>query len=226
MFKYQWHDLLIVGDSFCAYRSNSYDWPQLVSLQLTGLEYSQNRLPRGQGFGGAAWWSTRRCLLDEIAKYRPRVIVICHTDPYRIPSDDNLSLNTNSVIENLNCIQVNGKIVTTTLPRKVGKAGVLYYNHLFSGNFHYWAQQQWFLELDRILVSQDIERVIHLFCFDGYFYQFSRGVSVRDVLINHALRSGGTNHFTEQVSSALAANLVTLINEYPGHGTEYPGSIM
>lgn len=224
--QYQWQDILITGDSFCISRTNPWDWPQLVCSQLTGLEYHRKRQPRGQGYGGGAWWSTRRCLLRELAQSVPRVLIICHTDPGRIPSDNDYSLTWGTVADGMNFTVRKGAIVASTLPKRVKKAANLYYQELYSEDFHNWIQQQWFLELDRIIESHDIERVIHLFCFDNYFYQFRRGVSVRDILMHHRTARESTNHFNEEVSEVLAANLVKLITDYPGDGTDYPGSII
>ena len=90
------HDeFLIIGDSFAAHRSEDSDWPRLLATLQTDV----TQTPRGQGFGGASWWSTRKCLLTELAIKVPKVLVLCHTESGRLPSDFNFGINVSTVCD-------------------------------------------------------------------------------------------------------------------------------
>lgn len=151
-------------------------------------------------------------------------MVMCHTDPSRLPSDNDLSLNLYTVENRL----LHGKDGDNhDMPERLAIAGTLYYEQLISYDFHMWTMQQWFYELDHIIEHHRcIEKVIHLFCFDGYFHHFKKGVSVCDFLINHSIPNGSSNHMDSRNNSAIGNTLASIIEAYPGDGNVYDGRLI
>ena len=215
-------DILILGDSFCAERSLDTDWPLVVAQKLTG----QKEQPRGQGFKGCSWWSVRRKFLSELEIKIPKVIIFAHTEPMRIPSDRDYSLN-NVTVEDGRLHQPEGP--DKQMSPALFKAGQLYYQQLISFDYHEWAITQWFKEIDEIVGSKQIEKVIHLFSFPGNYtaYTFKYGVTVDDNLFNYwQLGKGRRNHFSQDENIKIANNLYNLIVNYPGNGIRYSGAIL
>lgn len=221
---YDWNDVLIVGDSFCADRSFPQTWPQILTCRLTDLPFKPGRDPRGKGFPGASWWSTRKFLLKEISKEIPKVVVICHTEPFRLPNDDNLGINTRSVLEDIIFIPNDCSI---KLSPNFKKAALGYYEHLISEDFHLWSFKQWLQESDKILSSfSKIEKVVHLFCFDFpvNLYQFKKGITFDRSLHSYQRVSESVsisvapNHFSFADNMSLGVNLYEAIKQYPGDG--------
>ncbi len=234
---YDWNDILIVGDSFCSGRYYAHEWPQLLTCALTGQQYNEKRTPRGHGFSGASWWSARRCIIDELNTCPPvKVLIVCHTDAHRIPSDDNHSLNSVSV-EHRWLHQEHGRTgkawprdafaASDLMPERMALAGKLYYEQLISRSFNEWAVKRWFLELEEIVdKSFTIEKSIHLFCFDGDFHVFKNGVTVEDTLSKHRSRIEVSNHFDHSDNFRLAKTLQKILDNYPGKGQCYTESIL
>lgn len=228
MNQYSWNDILIVGDSFCQGRFQSYDWPQLLTCAITKTSYRENILPRGSGYPGASWWSVRNCLINELKKTPVKILVLCHTCPYRIPNDLDYGLNFMST-EHAILHQERGSDLI--MPEKISLAGKLYYQELISYKFHDWCLKRWYLELDEILSSHEsLEKTIHLFCFEHSFHQFKNGVSVRDALFNHATEYKEnktiTNHFDLDKNLRLSQKIETILDEYPGDGKIYKENIL
>lgn len=222
---YTWQDILIAGDSFCAGRRYSHEWPQLLLQHLTGQPYDPKIIPRGHGYSGASWWSTRKCIIDEFNTWPPvKVLIVCHTDSHRIPSDKNFSLNAVSVERAVLHRETGGD---DPMPERLAQAGRLYYEELINWGFNEWACQRWFIELDELIAGQkSLEKVIHLFCFDGNFYQFKQGVTVADTLIKHRSKNEISNHFDYQGNQQLAGSLAKILDNYPGNGHVYNGPIL
>lgn len=220
---YQHDDILIIGDSFCSHRDSKDSWPQLVLTHLTGVAFDPNVQPRGKGFRGGAWWSCRKLLLKELQIKVPKVLIMCHTEPFRIPNDSDYSLNFVSV-ENktLHVDKTN-----TAMPEKLAKAAEMYYEQLISFEFHLWANQQWFKELDELCQHYDIEKVLHLYCFEGEYsdYTFKRGTTISVPLFSYAekakkyfwnFKSKEINHFSGQGNMLFAQRAAELISNFPG----------
>lgn len=222
---YDWNDILIVGDSFCAGRHYAHEWPQLLTCALTGQQYKEKRTPRGRGFSGASWWSARRCIIDELNTRPPvKVLIVCHTDAHRIPNDDNHSLNAVSVEHRWLHRERGGNDL---MPERMALAGKLYYEQLISWSFNEWAVKRWYLELEELVdKSSTIEKSIHLFCFDGNFHKFRNGVTVEDTLFKHRSRNEVSNHFDHSDNFRLAKTLQMILDNYPGKGQCYTGSIL
>ena len=222
---YQWDDILIVGDSYAAYRWSPEHWPMALTLKLTGESFNEGRIPRGFGFAGAAWWSTRTGLLKELEIRVPKVLVICHTNSERLQSDYNYGLNSGSVS---NSKLVNVPIGDTNYSTSVFIAAGLYYKYLHSTKFNVWAKVQWLLELDSIIKSAGIPIVIHLPCLND-FIEFSPnkfGITSEEVLYqlglefykDRALDPAGlpVNHFEIPENVKMADALYdTIINFTP-----------
>lgn len=204
---FNWNDILIVGDSFCKDRAREYEWPQQLTCALTGQSYKKGRLPRGEGHGGASWWSARSTFKKEIEQQTVKLVVFCHTDSSRIPSDGNLPLNAQSRFGD----------------NEFDGAVQGYYRHLYSNDFHTWAKLCWFEEADQLCKKYNIQAV-HIHCFeDESNYMFSNGLTINDVWKNHAILTGHdpfytdiSNHFAPAINIVLGQNLAKLITQWDG----------
>lgn len=221
--KYNWDDILIVGDSFCSYRDTNDSWPQIATCALTGTKFDSKRQPRGKGFAGGAWWSYRKVLLQELAIKPPKVLIVCHTEPYRIPNNQDHSLN--FVTAETRMLTVDNE--KHPMPLAVAEAAVSYYKELFCIDFYDWANQQWFLELDKLCNEYNVEKVLHLYCFDGPYsdYTFTSGVTVAGSMSAYAEKSKPVffrfknkviNHFTVKGNKLFAESVIDLVENYPG----------
>lgn len=214
---YKWEDILIIGDSFCEYRTEESHWPYKLACLLT--EKSNVTQPvRGRGFPGASWWSYRKELFRQLRNRTVQVLVIAHTDPNRIPNDDDLALNLYSVRYNTD----DNEGVGTNI-RKAGKA---YYDHLHSFEYALWAQQQWFIELDRLVEEYKIEKVLHLTCFKNSLpenYKIKHGMIFDQLLFDLADHRGVErfvplsvpiyNHFSDEKNKNLAKTFYSWLLE-------------
>lgn len=220
--EYNWNDILIVGDSFCGDRTRPDHWPQVFSLSLTGRQYKEGLNPRGKGFPGASWWSTRKNLLEELAKSPAKVLVICYTEPFRIPNDQNLGLNTRSVLSDI--IYVPEGVQEPSEDFK--KAAKNYYEHIISQEYHEWAYSQWFKEVDQIVEDYKIEKTIHFFCFKDQYNQhtFKNGITMTIPLVSYQTtplwrsRRETPNHYLPYQNIHFGNNLANIIKNYPGNG--------
>lgn len=218
------NDILIVGDSFCSDRVLETDWPKVLVKKLTG----SNHDARGAGFPGCSWWSTRRELLTQLKVHIPSIVVVIHTEPTRIPSDEDISLNVVTV-ENKAIHRV-GK-PDDVMKDEFAQAGFLYYKHLYSDSFHEWACHSWFKELDDIIGSYEkIEKVIHLYAFARSYnnYTFKKGLTVNDALSPHRDPKpyDKSNHMSPEKNVRLAENIFNLIENYPGDGVRFQENIL
>jgi hypothetical protein len=219
---YEWNDVLIIGDSFCADRSMQYHWPQVVTTRITDQQYDGTISPRGQGFPGASWWSARRNLLTELELRIPKVLILCHTEPYRIPHDTDWGLNTRSVAHDIVYVPPGS---TDKPSKEFIKAAMAYYEHIISEDYHKWAYHQWFLEVDRIIDQYPtIEKVIHFFCFKGNNHTFKNGVTMDAPLIQYQnlpvwrSREEAPNHYSKVDNLTFGIRLSDIIKNYPGNG--------
>jgi hypothetical protein len=200
---YNHKDILILGDSHAQYR-NSYDyWPYIIYNKLTNKEES----PRGKGLPGASWWAIRKELLKELEIQVPKLLIIVHPYPMRMPSDSTNGFRPNSYLTPKTIKEVKQKIAIQ-----------LYYKFLASYEYHVWANKQWFIELDTLVIN--IEKVIHLYAinnnYDNYGYIFNKGVMLPNYL--HSIKKTGPeyyNHITVQDNKLLANYLLDIIlNNY------------
>jgi hypothetical protein len=213
---YTWDDILIVGDSFCANRGREYEWPQQLVCELTGESYAKGKLPRGEGFPGASWWSTRNAFLEEI-KHKPvKLVIVCHTEFSRVPNDENLPLNAAS--------HRNYK------DREIGKAVEYYYGYLYSHNFHKWSQQAWYHEIESVCKEHNI-RAVHIHCFESD-YVFKEGLTVKEIWMHHAIDGSCnpfytdiSNHFAPVTNQRLGQNLAKLIKQWNGKTGTVTGTL-
>lgn len=158
---YKWDDILIVGDSFAGDRRAIDNWPVALTLKLTGDEYSPQYRPRGQGFPGASWWSTRTNLLKELETRIPKVLIMCHTNEDRLQSDNDYGLNIGCCTDNHIAIPIGD----TNYSPDILNAARQYFKYLYSPSYHLWAMDRWFNELESILNEKKIPVVIHLHSF-------------------------------------------------------------
>jgi hypothetical protein len=226
---FDWDDILIVGDSFAYHRNWPRDWPMALTLMLTNKKFDPKVIPRGQGFSGCAWWSVRKNLLAEIQIKIPKVLIICHTDPNRIPSDFDYGLNFLTVTTDNEDGSLRKPFNTENINSDdIVLAAREYFYHLYSDNFHHWAQTRWYEELDSIIEEYCIDYVVHLHVTEHVFkYQFRNGliseeklVPICDDLKNHLvdpLVESYRNHFTSDNNFKIAQSLFKAIENFtPG----------
>ena len=233
---FNWDDILIIGDSFCADRDQENFWPQKLALTLTSTKFDPTRIPRGEGFPGAAWWSVRNRLLLELEVKVPKVLVLCHTDSMRIPSDFDFPINCWSgqphpapqvpwiPIANKFRRNANGDILKYEIHTHhkhfhpdIATAANMYYRWLLSENYHNWAQMQWFREADEIISQHDIPYCIHMHL--NHTHVFNTGITIVPTLLDMCKETFDTpNHFTIDQNIKLASELVNAINNYSASG--------
>jgi hypothetical protein len=213
---FEWDDILIVGDSFCQQRDLDTDWPQQLALALTGQPYVKHRVPRGHGFAGASWWSARKRLLEDFEIRVPKLLIMCHTEANRLPSDYDFGINSSSAQTGKVFIQ---PTQLKNYTPKIAKAAGEYFLWLASREFHEWTQKQWFKELDDLLDHHQIPYVVHLHCFQHFKsndHIFRRGITSKDILYDisqshhHAL--GARNHFSIEQNREVATALERVIS--------------
>jgi len=215
---YNWDDVLIVGDSWCGERDNLGHWPNLLLFELTDIAKG---IPRGKGFPGCSWWSTRKRLLNELRDKPAKVIIIIHTDPSRIASDEDFPMTVNMAFRT---VTVKGRWETQEKELRA-RAAAEYYSHLYSANFHIWAEQKWFEELDNFLIDHKDAKIIHLYGHRTNIdnqYKFNMGVTVEPHLYQYYAHNTQNiaypNHMSIEHNEKLALSLKNIILNYPGHG--------
>ena len=211
--NFEYKDILILGDSFCGEREAHTDWPMIVSRRLTG----QHDIPRGYGFGGGAWWSTRKLLLSELKIRVPKLLVICHTEANRIPNDKDCGINSGVLGHGKIALHGEHMNMDSNSRQKIVQAAILYYEELWSSDYCQWAQKKWFQELDNLIESYQIPYVIHLMCFDTTGnYIFQNGITVKERLWKFVTNENIPlrNHLTEDQNQKLGSRLVDMVLNY------------
>jgi hypothetical protein len=211
--NFQHDDILIVGDSFCAQREKADHWPFL----LYGLLNKSPKWVRGRGFGGSAWWSVRKRLLQEIKTCMPKLLILCHTEASRIPHAKDLGIN--SLAAETNRIVTNNILVNLKELNKIAEASRMYYEFLWDWDYCCWAQEAWFRELDDLLSQWQIPYVIHLYCFGHDSYVFKNGITAAGKLVDlvDPDKPQYANHFTSELNIHVANRLLHAIENYqPG----------
>ena len=176
-----YNDILIVGDSFCHGRIQPTDWPVMVAESLVGKPLGKNKI-RGKGIVGSSWWSLRNLLLEELNKKVPKILICTHTEMQRIPSDENYALNSATAfnIEHYSDA-TREKNIENVSPIEVLQAAQQYYKYLFSKDFHIWAQERWFYELDEIIKAYNVPYIVHLHSFEPWdrrdYFVFKNGIT-------------------------------------------------
>lgn len=204
-----WQDVLILGDSFAHHRDLPTDWPCKLTNLLTAQTNGQNKIPRGIGYKGGSWWFTRRELLKELDISIPKILVICHTNRYRLPNENNFGLgpNPNKIAVPIDKKHLfNDKIVT---------AAKMYYENLFYKDFFDYATDAWYKELDHLIATKGIETTVHIRCFDNEDYIFTNGITVTNSFSQIALPGLLRNHFNDEMNEKIAVNLYQLIVNSP-----------
>ena len=226
---FEWDDILIIGDSFTAHRHDMSTWPMLLSCLLTDMKFNSNLIPRGRGFSGCSWWSARKLFLQECDRKMPKILIMSHTEPQRIPSDDDFKLNSSSVFD----IDSDEKSHHPTdidipsskkVPKEVLIAAQQYYKYLISIEHQIWAQEQWFKEIDQFVVANKIEYVLHMHSFlpwhDKKLHEFKVGTTFDTPLWEMSddkitgFSNRNRNHFSTSKNTQLAKVLHTAIIDY------------
>lgn len=195
---YSWDDILIVGDSFAQDRSHPTDWPMALSKLLTG----SNEVPLGFGKGGTSWWSVRKFIVKALQTQPPKVLIVCHTEAGRLPSDKDIGLNAGTVLGQEYDAKYN-----FWFSKEEWLAAQMYYVHLMSKEFHNWSRTHWFYELEHITTSIPI--VIHLHCFEE-FESVNNDKKIPSFIFKHGITS------EEELFPLQRSALGVKINEYVG----------
>lgn len=212
--KFEHSDILILGDSFCSYRSTVNDWPFIVSEKLS----NSSAKTRGYGFGGGSWWSVRNRLIQEVKSNIPKVLILCHTEPNRLPSDYDYGINASSAQEGR--VRLNDDTYLDVWKQhEIAKAIKLYYTELWSSKFHKWSQLAWYKELDELISEWQIPYVIHLRCFEHTVdYVFKNGITIEEKLYTLGDFNNNIdklhNHFTKELNQKIGNRLVELLQNY------------
>lgn len=194
-------NLIVVGDSFC---SSATEWPKYLAdhLNLDLICFGQ---------GGQPWWSVRKFLKNLSHQFIDNAdcMVFLHTNAERIPTSNTQV----GLIDHSN-------LTTAELDRAVS----LYYRHIHDHEFLNWAQQQWFLEINRLWGNK---KLIHLPCFAGTVphLELLKGLKITTNLMALSLNEIATenfgafndqrsNHFNQYNNKILAEQLYNLIKNY------------
>lgn len=229
---YNWQDILIIGDSFCQHRDTVNSWPYKL-LSLLTVNNTQSP-PRGKGFSGGSWWSTRKKLLTELELQVPKVLILCHTEYNRLPNDYDFGLNAISAehdSENFSRSNLYGvgkdNQYAHLYSTAVARAAVLYYKYLNSLEFNYWSRNNWFDEVETLCDKFKIEKVIHLHSFydfvdnKGPIYPrvFKNAATAQEILWEicddkEKFSKANYNHFNQEKNIKIANKLYEQINNY------------
>jgi hypothetical protein len=214
--KFEHKDILILGDSFCELRSLPVDWPFIVSQKLS----NSNEETRGYGFGGTSWWSVRKRLLKELKLHVPKVLILCHTEPNRIPNDYDAGINWTTIKFKKIYSFGDRKKMDEDKQHRIVRAATQYYEELLSSEYCKWAMVSWFKELDELLSIQKIPHVIHFMSFPNCpNYIFQNSMTIEENLFDvatffHPNAEGDFNHFTEEGSKKLGNRVIELVLNY------------
>lgn len=187
-------NIFIIGDSFCAYRTDvSKHWPaklaELCNLKLLGA-----------GYEGHSWWTIRKNLLKFLESkdfQSTELFVFCHSEPNRIIGNDDFKID--SQVE---------KIYLTYLENK---------------DFNHWCMTQWFKELNDILDGKNVVHIQGFNTTKRYFSMLN-GLKVITPLMNLSLEEPGykfesfmndarNNHFSDSNNMKLADVLFEFYQE-------------
>lgn len=155
-------NLLIIGDSYCAKRTEEdpHSWVNLIR-DSTGYNIY------GKGIHGRGWWQ-QQCWYDNNIATLPNptetAVIWCHTSAYRLPCETDASitpwvLQIDDHYDSTNDIRPrfdpDGKLFKT--------AKEFYTSPLFVEEFYAWAMVAWWKQLSIELLPYN--KVIHLFGF-------------------------------------------------------------
>lgn len=144
-------NLLIVGDSFC---EHAQYWPAYTAWLLG---YSPEHV-YVSGQPGASWWPVRGQLLNKLkSSFKDNLtqIIIIHPNPGRI-------ITGHDVLRENQAIVLPYKFDNTAFSESLITSS-LYYKYIVDHDFHRWAEQSWFKELNDAV--GDIP-ILHLFTTD------------------------------------------------------------
>lgn len=223
MTNYEWDDILIIGDSYTFSRTDEYHWPQQLTLLLTKNNYNPLVFPRGKGFPGCSWWSTRKQLQLDLKYRMPKILVFVHTSTDRLPSDYDISLNPNALDPAV--IMLSDQYYKKynipdnkdyEVKKKFAVALEMYYKHLYSEEFCNWSTINWYKEYDELVKDIPIVINLQLELRSKLFYYFKSGITVKESLlsITSDFSAGIPNHFSNEENLKFADKLYYIINNY------------
>jgi hypothetical protein len=191
-------NIIVIGDSFCACNG----WPNILANKLN-LKLIQH------GFSGHGWWIVRKTLkqLPAEVKENCEVIVFVHTSSARFLSSFDHLTNTN----------------WRNPSTEIGTAAHLYFKYIYDNEFHSWAQNMWFSEINKDWKNQ---KVIHLFGFDPDDDNINiliNGVCILPTLMSISLNEVDSediandsrlNHLNKYNNEILAEQLFEFVKNY------------
>jgi hypothetical protein len=117
----------------------------------------------GRGWGGCAWWNTKK----ELDKYKSNrsttVLIVVHTDPNRLPNDFDYPI-TPRLMQSLTGGTIGDDLVKHPGLEYRQLALDFYNSELFSMHFYEWAHRAWVAEIDQ---CNDFYATIHIPAFDN-----------------------------------------------------------
>jgi hypothetical protein len=154
--------IAFIGDSFCStygtsdFNDNGSQWRQFGTDAPTHPDLVVKHFDAvidPCGYGGRSWWYSRSKFeykwnwrFDEIQK-QFKALIFFHTDHSRINNSWNDKL---------------GMLQNARGDGAAGRAVESYYQHINDEDFDYWAQEQWFREIDR---RYGHVKTVHFHCF-------------------------------------------------------------
>lgn len=165
-------NIIIVGDSFC---SSATEWPTYLAnyLDLNLISYGQ---------GGQPWWSAKK-FIDTISNSdldNTDVMIFVHTNAERIPtSNQSIGLIDHSSVAT----------------NEIAQAVQLYYKYIFDPEFINWAQQSWFLEINRRFAHKQVVH-LHSFPWSRSNEHLLAGLNITTNLCAISLNELGAKEFT------------------------------
>lgn len=134
-------NIYIGGDSYC-YSRDYPSWPYVFTHKL-------NANLKGKGYAGRGFWKTRLHLIEYLNTGNDAdLFVFCHTEPNRMLS----STYAGGIAM---AFDFDSQIPTNN--KEIIK---MYNTYLYDQTLQNWAMEQWFLELNELLIGKS---AIHLF---------------------------------------------------------------
>jgi len=220
-------ELLVLGDSFCANRTEPESWVKILK------NFYPNFKLTGRGFGGQSWWHQRRWLLENFpTSPESTTAIFCHTGALRLPCVRDIPV-TPWVLSLDDPTSLKNELLRHDKDHKIFHLAKSFYSSdLYDQKFYEWASEKWFFELSEL--TKNFKKVLHIFGFDSKENKsvllnsnaivcttLLRSLSIAELSKNQSLPPsqifGGPdtrlNHFNKHNNIQLALFLKTLIDE-------------
>jgi len=218
--------LLIVGDSYCRFREEETDWPVVLSRLLDSkLE--------GKGFAGQSFWHQRRWMLQNLEKLKlSATVVICHTDPARMPCVADFSvtpklidMKSDDAVKSISNLRKPSKFESKHFEKLHQLIVDFYKSELFVFDFYEYAWKMWIVELAELTSHA---RVFHLAFNDHVLNELKKINKLHGTILTPALYKlslnensqwtgnvpdSRRNHLSDKNNVVLANELFSIIND-------------